>query len=59
MPIAFAQELQEATDPPIQLDVLIEDLGIRLGSGQGDRPASKDLVAVGKPLVQLPGQLLA
>jgi hypothetical protein len=54
----LAQELHEATDPAIQLDVLIEDLGIRLGSGQGDRPASQDLMAFGKPLAQLPGQLL-
>jgi len=58
LPIPLAQELQAATDPAVRLDVLIKDLGIRLGSGQGDRPASQDLVAFRKPLAQLPGQLL-
>ncbi len=58
-PIPLAQELQEAIDPAIQLDVMIEDLGIGLGRGQGDRSASQDLVAVGKPLGQLAGQLLS
>ena len=53
--IPLAQELKEATHPAVQLDVLIEDLGIRLGRGQGDRPTSQDLVAVGKPFDQLPG----
>src|SRR5258708_26762176 len=57
--VSLAQELQETSDPAIQLDVLIEDLGVRLRRGQGDCPASEDLVAVGKPLAQLPGQLLS
>jgi hypothetical protein len=59
LPGQLAQELQEPTDTAVQLDVLIEDLGICLGRGQRDGPASQDLVAVGQPLGQLARKLLA
>src|SRR5258708_32097978 len=48
--VSLAQELKQTSDPAIQLDGLIEDLGVRPGYGQGDCPTSADHVTAGQPL---------